>query len=78
MAELDSRLERCFRAVFPSLTPIQVSTASVDTLDDWDSMRALTLLEVLQEEFGLSFLDDDIEGLTSFSKIQEYLIAHVR
>jgi acyl carrier protein len=78
MAETESRLERCFQAVFPGLTPAQVAAASVDTVEDWDSMRALTLIEVLQEEFGLSFPDEDVEVLTSFSAIQTYLKAHVR
>ena len=78
MTELDSRLARCLEAVFPSLEPLQTATASVNTIADWDSVHALTLLEVLNEEFGLSIPDEDAEDLTSFGAIRAYLEAHAR
>lgn len=76
MTDIDASLERCFQAVFPALTHEQILSASVEGLEDWDSLRALTLLEILSEEFGRQIPDEDAETLTSFAAIKAYLGRH--
>ena len=51
MDALESRLARCFLAVFPDLNPEHVRTASVDTVGSWDSVATVTLLDVVEGEF---------------------------
>ena len=53
MSEQESRLVRCFGDVFPWLTPEQVRNVNAESSEIWDSLTAVTLVAVVQEEFGL-------------------------
>ena len=58
----EARLIRCFLAVFPGLAREQVLSAHRENIPAWDSLAGVTLLTVVQEEFGLELdperLDD--------------------
>jgi len=49
--ELENRLVCCFASVFEDLTTEQIAQASVTT--EWDSLAAVTLLAVVEQEFGV-------------------------
>jgi acyl carrier protein len=66
-------LQRCFAAVFPELPPEEISSASVDNVPAWDSLASLTLVAVLEDEFGVEISELDLPGLTSFVAVREYL-----
>ncbi|MBV8864728.1 MAG: acyl carrier protein [Acidobacteriaceae bacterium] len=73
MDETKTRLIRCFETVFPDLTAEDISTAAQSSVAAWDSIAAITLLNVLEDEFGIT-MDLELAGeLDSFSKIYEYL-----
>lgn len=76
MHDLDARLARCFTSVFPDLTPEQVQMASVESVRGWDSLAAVTLLAVLQEEFGVQVGLSDVSELVSYRAIQNYIRSH--
>jgi acyl carrier protein len=59
--------------VFPELSAAQVPAASVDTTADWDSVNAVVLMSVIEEEFGLGIPAEEIGRLTSFEAILGYL-----
>ena len=69
MDDVQDRLSRCFAAVFPSLPESQIVTASVDTVKEWDSVAAATLITTIEEEFGVEFDVDTLENLTSYHAI---------
>lgn len=73
MNDLQGRLTRCFAAVFPSLTEGQITTASLDTVEGWDSVAAATLITTIEEEFGVEFDVDAVGDLTSYQAISNYL-----
>jgi len=73
MNDLQARLSRCFSAVFPGLNAQQIAAASVQTVEKWDSIAMVTLLSVIEEEFGVQFDPEDIETLASFQKIFDYV-----
>jgi acyl carrier protein len=73
MADGTAVLQRCFAAVFPELPPDEISSASVDTVPEWDSLASLTLVAVLEEEFGVEISELDLPDLTSFAAVREYL-----
>lgn len=75
MTNLDSRLERCFQAVFPKLSPDCVPSATSDSVPEWDSVNMITLLMVVQEEFGIHIEPEQLPELGSFQAIREYLMA---
>jgi acyl carrier protein len=73
----ESRLVHCFAVVFPHLSVPDIVHATVFDVPAWDSMSHLTLLAVIEEEFGVAVAVDDIERLTSFAAIVDHLGARV-
>jgi acyl carrier protein len=73
MDDITRRLTFCFRSVFPELPETRIAAASQSTVGQWDSIASITLLNVLEEEFGLQFDFDRISEWDSFLNIREYL-----
>ncbi|HLV81959.1 MAG TPA: acyl carrier protein [Chthonomonadaceae bacterium] len=73
MTDIQSRLTHCFSAVFPELSEEQIQHASIETVENWDSFAAVTLLAVVQEEFGVQIEDADLMALTSYARMLAYL-----
>ncbi|BBY10634.1 acyl carrier protein [Mycobacterium marseillense] len=40
--------------------------ASMDSIESWNSLRQMSLVLALEEEFGVSFPDEDAANATSF------------
>jgi len=73
MDETRQRLSNCFEVVFPALPHERIPGASTASVAEWDSVAAITLMNVLEEEFGLEMDLDDLADLDSFDKILAYL-----
>ena len=73
MDDTRQRLTNCFQVVFPDLPQEAIAGASTVTVAAWDSVAALTLMTVVEEEFGLQMDLDDLATLDSFETIYEYL-----
>ena len=73
MIDLEARLIRCMRTVFPALSEDQAREASQDNVEAWDSVAMLTLLTVVEEEFEMTADYDRVEELASFSGLLRYL-----
>ena len=73
MDELRERLVDCFLAVFPDLERTEVSQANSLTISGWDSVAGVTLIAVVEEEFGISIEVDDLSALTSYEGYLKYL-----
>ena len=73
MNNIEPRLVRCFSAVFPSVPAPQITSASVETVETWDSVAMATLVTTIEEEFGVEFDVDTLSDLTSFESILDYL-----
>jgi len=60
------RLIRCFASVFYEVD--EKSIPEVNSTDkEWDSLKLITLINVVQQEFPVEIAADEIEGLNSFS-----------
>ena len=73
MDELQTRLVNCFCAVFPELSSEEIIHASSASVKSWDSVAVVTLLTVIEEEFGISIDEDDPAKFDSFKQILGYL-----
>jgi acyl carrier protein len=73
MDEQQKRLANCFSAVFPELSSEEILHASPATVPSWDSVAVVTLLTVVEEEFGISIEEDDPAKFDSFQRILSYL-----
>jgi acyl carrier protein len=71
--EVIPRLTRCFATVFPDLDENNIALCSQKTVGAWDSVAAITLVNVIEEEFSISIDLELLPELDSFRAIAEYL-----
>jgi acyl carrier protein len=76
MSDLDSRLEAVFGAVFPGVESSALAGATREAVAAWDSVAAVTLATLIEEEFGLEF--DDAGEWTSFQQVRRAVEEHLR
>jgi acyl carrier protein len=65
------RLRACFSRVFPDLTEAQTLSARAGETPEWDSLATVTLLSLIEEEFGVTLDLDDFEETMSFEGLLE-------
>jgi acyl carrier protein len=68
--EVEKRLKDCFRTVFPDLPEEQISSASQATVSAWDSIATVTLVTMIDQEFGIELDLDKLSELDSFNSIR--------
>ncbi|HEY3416851.1 MAG TPA: acyl carrier protein [Armatimonadota bacterium] len=73
MDPITTRLVACFQTVFPALSEGQARQASPASVAAWDSVAAITLVNVLEEEFGIEIDFELLPELTSFDRFEQYL-----
>jgi acyl carrier protein len=73
MDDKQVRLAGCFLAVFPELSLDKITEASSMSVQNWDSVAGVTLLSVVEEEFGITIEDDDLARFNSFNELLIYL-----
>jgi acyl carrier protein len=72
-AEFDDRLVRCISSVLPTLAEEEIRSAEVQHLADADSLTVVTLVALINDEFGLDLDLEDLLKLGDFERICEYL-----
>lgn len=73
MSEEDDRLVRCFASVFPTLSEEEVRASNVVPLFDLDSLAGVTLVTLIDQEFGVNVELPDLLELGSFEAILQFL-----
>src|SRR4029077_15301954 len=73
MNDIKKRLIGCMHIVFPDVPESSIPLLSQATAENWDSVAAITLMNVLEDEFGIEMDLDRIAELNSFDTIYAYL-----
>ena len=73
MDEKKVRLTGCFLAVFPEISAREITKASSNSVQNWDSMASVALLTEVEEEFGIIIEGDDLARFNSFEGFLNYL-----
>ena len=74
MDKTRERLAECFRLVFPNLkNDAEIFAATQATMPEWDSVAAIMMVNVLEDEFKFQMDFDVLGDLTSFDLVLEYL-----
>jgi len=73
MNDLRQRLAQCFSLVFPDLRVPEVYSASSSSVAAWDSMSAIILANVIEEEFRMKLDYNVLPELVSFDLMADYL-----
>lgn len=76
LTEQEELLVRCFSSVFPALTGEEIRTASSDVPGVWDSLATVTLIAVVEEEFGVQIDQEHVAELHSFAAFLNYIRGH--
>jgi acyl carrier protein len=78
MPDVDDRLTRCFASVFPGLSPEEIRAASIESVPTWDSLAAVTLVAVLEQEFDTQIDIMELPELTSYDAVRGYLLKQIK
>jgi len=70
---LDQRLRQCFQTVFPGMPVGEIPLATTDGVSDWDSVAAVTLAAVVEEEFQISLDFERLPELNSYAALRSHL-----
>ena len=73
MSDLEGRLTAIFRAAFPGLKDQSVGLATRDSVANWDSIAAVTLCSLIEEEFGQPFDLEEAAEWTSLEQVRAAL-----
>ena len=73
MNETNQKLTQCFLSVFPDLGESAVPGATQETVPAWDSVASITLVNVVEEEFGVQMDLERLGEFTSYTAILSYL-----
>lgn len=73
MSNLRERLQKCFGAVFPGLGADEILRASSSSVATWDSLATVTLVSVIEEEFGVTIAPEEYEYMLSFDLVSQCL-----
>ena len=73
MDRMEERLVSCFSEVMPELSAAEIPQASAVNSANWDSVTTVSLISVIEEEFGISIEIDDLSHFDSFQGILGYL-----
>ena len=73
MAYLDDRLVRCILSVFPTLTQDEARAAKMEFLMDADSLAAVTLVALIDQEFEVDIDLESLLKLGSFEALQQFV-----
>ncbi len=71
MDDLENCLTACFITIFPKLQKTEVTSASMVTFKEWDSLRMITLVVVIEDEFEVTVPVIEIENLISFQTLHD-------
>lgn len=73
MRDMDDCLLRCFSAIFPTLTSDEIRAANIQQLVDTDSLAGVTLLAMIDQEFGVDLSMANLLTLQTFQAVQRHL-----
>jgi acyl carrier protein len=71
---LEDRLIRCFSSVFPEKDGEGIRSADLARLADVDSLAAVTLLTLIDEEFGVDLDLEGLLGLGNYDGVRQHLL----
>jgi acyl carrier protein len=68
-----SRLMACFQGVFPDLDESAILRLTQAACPAWDSLASVTLVRLVEEQFGMEMDLFDLDELDSFGAMEVYM-----
>ena len=73
MSNVEERLKGCFSAVFTNLSSDEIRQCSSASVATWDSLATVTLVSLIEEEFGVTIAPEEYEYMVSFDLVSQCL-----
>jgi acyl carrier protein len=73
---MEGRIKAVMAAVFDMKTEDIDDNASPDTIGSWDSLHHMNLIVALEEEFGMTFNEEDMANMLNYQLIKLTLSEH--
>jgi len=74
-------MEEKLKAIMADVLEVSIeevnADASMDTVENWDSLQHLSLILAIEEAFGVSLLMDEVAEMTDFPRIVAILGRHL-
>jgi len=70
MNNIDSRIFKIMSLIFRTTLESLDQNSSMDNIENWDSLAHMNLILALEEEFLISYPDEEVGNLTSFKLIK--------
>lgn len=71
--DIGARLGSVFRDVFMDDGLVIRPEMTAEDLDEWDSVTHISLVYAIEEEFGVEFAADDIQGLANVGELERVI-----
>lgn len=71
--DIEDKVKEILQFVFELSEEHDVTSYSVDTVDEWDSIKQVAIITALENEFEQFIEIETAEQLTSYTKIINYL-----
>ncbi len=73
MTVIESKLVECMKTVFPTVPEEKLADASIENLEQWDSLSTVTIAALIEESFEIEIGPENLVKLTSFQNIASFL-----
>ena len=75
---MEDRLKKILAAVF-GIDSVKIGEdTSAMTVEEWDSLKHISLILALEEEFNLEFNNNEVVEMMSFSSIKEVIVKKMK
>lgn len=78
MESTEARLLKVFEIVFPDLSTAEIQAASQSSVSQWDSVATVTLVAVIEEEFGVVIEPAELEEFVSFRLVHDLIASKLK
>jgi len=72
--EVYKKLNEIFRDLFDDGTIVLTDKTTADDIKGWDSLRHITLISAVEDEFGIELEMKDIVGLKNVGELVDVII----
>lgn len=66
---MENRIKEIMSVVFETDLSMIDDCSSIETIENWDSLKHMILIAVLEEEFKITFADDEILDMLNYKLI---------
>lgn len=66
---MENRIKEIMSVVFETDLSMIDDCLSIETIENWDSLKHMILIAVLEEEFKITFSDDEILDMLNYKLI---------